>query len=94
MPGIDITTTRILATHMHPPTIIIAMLFGLALACALLAGHGMADGTARRWFPIVSFIAIITVVVYVILYLEFPRQGLLQVKAFDQALEALLQSMK
>jgi hypothetical protein len=91
---VDITTTRTLAAHMHPPTIIIAMLFGLALACALLAGHGMADGTARRWLPIVSFTAIITVVVYVILDLEFPRQGLLQVKAFDQALEALLQSMK
>jgi hypothetical protein len=91
---IDITTTRTLATHMHPPIIIMAMLFGLALACALLAGHGMADGTARRWLPIVSFTAIITVVVYVILDLEFPRQGLLQVKAFDQALEALLQSMK
>src|SRR4029453_12405351 len=30
---IDITTTRTLAAHMHPPTIIIAMLFGLTLAC-------------------------------------------------------------
>src|SRR5262249_1787251 len=38
---IDITTTRTLATHMHPPTIIMAMLFGLALACALLAGTGL-----------------------------------------------------
>src|SRR5262245_32531707 len=91
---IDIATTRTLATHMHPPTTIITMLFGLALACALVAGHGMADDTARRWLPIVSFIAIITVVVYVILDMEFPRRGLLQVKAFDQALEALLQSMK
>ena len=91
---IDIATTRTLATHMHPPTTIIAMLFGLALACALVAGHGMADDTARRWLSIVSFIAIITVVVYVILDLEFPRRGLLQVKAFDQALEDLLQSMK
>jgi hypothetical protein len=33
-------------------------------------------------------------VVYVILDMEFPRLGLLQVKAFDQVLEALLQSMK
>lgn len=70
------------------------MLFGLALAYALLAGHGMADGTARSWLHIVSFTAIIAVVVYVILDLEFPRLGLLQVEAVDQALEALLQSMK
>ena len=91
---IDITTTRLLVARIHPPTTIVAMLFGLALACALLAGHGMADGTARSWLHIVSFVAIIAAVVYVILDLEFPRLGLLQVKAFDQALEALLQSMK
>ena len=32
--------------------------------------------------------------VYVILDLEFPRQGLIQVQAFDQALVDLLESMK
>jgi hypothetical protein len=91
---IDMTTTRILVACIHLPTTIVAMLFGLALACALLAGHGMVDGTARSWPHIVSFVAIIAAAVYVILDLEFPRLGLLQVKAFDQALEALLQSMK
>jgi hypothetical protein len=34
---IDITTTRTLALHIHPPTVIFAMLFVLALASALLA---------------------------------------------------------
>jgi CHASE2 domain-containing sensor protein len=87
---IDIMTTRTLAAHMHPPMIIIAMLFGLALTCALLAGHGRWHGAQLA--PIVSFTAISVVVVYVIM--EFPRLGLLQVKAFDQALEALPQSMK
>jgi hypothetical protein len=72
---IDITTTRTLTAHMHPPTIIIAMLFGLAPACALLAGHGMADSTARSWLSIVSFTAIIAVVVYVILDLESHLWG-------------------
>ena len=91
---IDITTTRILATHMHPPVPIFAMLFVLALAGALLAGHGMAGNTARSWLHIVSFAAMITVTVYVILDLEFPRQGLIQVQAFDQALADLLESMK
>ena len=42
----DLTTTRTLATRMHPPTSIFGMLFGLALASALLAGYGMA-GTQR-----------------------------------------------
>lgn len=90
---IDITTTRTLATHMHPPTVIFAMLFGLALVSALLAGH-QAGSTARGWLHTAGFAVIITAAVYVILDLESPRQGLIQVKAFDQALVDLLQSMK
>jgi hypothetical protein len=36
----------------------------------------------------------ITVTVYVILDLEFPRLGLIQMKDFDHALVELLESMK
>jgi hypothetical protein len=90
----DITTTRTLALQMHPPTIIFAMLFVVALASALLAGHGLAGGKRRNWLHMVGFAAIIAVVVYVILDLEFPRLGLVRIEAFDQALIDLLRSMK
>ena len=43
---IDITTTRTMAGQMHPPMIIFALLFGLALASSLLVGYGMASGKA------------------------------------------------
>jgi hypothetical protein len=46
---IDITTTRTMSAQMHPPTIIFAMLFVVALASALLAGHGLAGGKRRNW---------------------------------------------
>ena len=91
---IDMTTTRTMAAHMHPPTIIFAMLCALALVAALLAGHGMAGSTARSWFHMVGFAVVIAAAVYVILDLEFPRLGLIQVQAFDQALVELLESMK
>ena len=45
----DITTTRTMASEMHPPAIVFVMLFGLALAASLLAGYGMAGGGARSW---------------------------------------------
>ena len=54
----------------------------------------MAGGPARSSIHIVSFAIIITAAVYVILDLEFPRLGLIQVTAFDQALVDLLQSMQ
>jgi hypothetical protein len=91
---IDITTTRTMAVQMHPPIIVFVLLFGSALASALLAGYGMAGAKSRHWVHTVSFAAMTAVAVYVILDLEFPRLGLIRVDAFDQALVELLQSMK
>jgi hypothetical protein len=91
---IDITTTRTMTTQMHPPKVIFAMLFGLALVGALLAGYGMAGGKSRNWLHMIGFAAVMAVVVYVILDIEFPRLGLIRVDAFDQALVDLRASMK
>ena len=90
---IDITTTRTMATQMHPD-IIYGMLVGLALASALLAGYGMAGGKSRNWLHILGFAAVMAVAVYVIIDLEFPRLGLIRVDAFDQALVEWRASMK
>ncbi len=91
---IDITTTRTMAAQIHPPVIIFAMLFGLALASSLLAGYGMAGGKARSWLHMLCFPAVIAVAIYVILDMEYPRLGLIRVDAFDQALVELRESMK
>ena len=91
---IDITTTRAMAAQTHPPLVIFAMLFGLGLASALLAGHGMAGGRSRNWLHMIGFAAVMAVAVYVILDIEFPRLGLIRVDAFDQALVELRASMK
>jgi hypothetical protein len=90
---IDITTTRTMATQMHPPSIVFAMLFGLALAASLLAGYGMTGSKVRRWFHMLGFALVMAFAVYVILDIEYPRLGLIQVAAFDQALVDLRASM-
>lgn len=91
---IDITTTRTLAMHMHPPAIIFFMLFALALISALLTGYSMAVGKMRSWLYRLCFAFIIAVSIYVILDMEFPRAGFIQVDAFDQALVELRERMK
>ena len=91
---IDITTTRTMMGQLHPPLIIYVMLFGLALAGALLAGYEMAGGKSRNWLHMISFSAVMAVAIYVIIDIEYPRLGLIQVSAFDQALVELRQSMK
>lgn len=91
---IDITTTRLMATKTHPPTIVFIMLGGLMLTGAMLAGVDMAVGTTRSWLHILGFAAVLAITFYVILDLEFPRLGLIHVADFDQALIALRQSLK
>ncbi len=91
---IDITTTRTMAAQMHPPMIIFAMLCGLALASALLAGFGMAGGKSRDWLHMLAFAAVLALAVYVIIDIEYPRLGLIRVDAFDQALVDIRASMK
>ena len=51
----EVALLRAGASEKHPPQIIYFMLFGLGLACSLLAGFGMAAGTARSWIHMVSF---------------------------------------
>jgi hypothetical protein len=91
---IDITTTRPMATKVHPPPIVFVMLVALALVSALLAGHGMAGGEDRSWLHILGFAAIIATTVYVIVDIEYPRLGFIRVDAVDQVLSELRQSMK
>lgn len=90
----DMTLVRTAAAMRHPPTVIFAMLFLLALASALIAGHGMAKGTRRNWTYMVGFALTTAVAVYTILDIEFPRIGLIRVDAADQLLEDVLESMK
>jgi len=91
----DITMTRTMnALYMHPPGIVLAMLFGLALVGSLLAGYGMARARGPHWLHLVLFAAATSFVIYVILDTEYPRLGLIRVDAVDQALVDLRDSMK
>lgn len=90
---IDITTTRTMTMQMHPPSIVFVMLFVLALVSSLLAGYGMARGKWRSWIHILCFASAISVSVFVILDLEFPRAGWIREDAFDKSLIDLRQSM-
>ncbi len=91
---IDITTTRAMATQNHPPLVIFLLLGGLSLVGALLVGYGTSANKDRSWFHTVVFAAILSLTVYVIVDLEFPRLGLIRVDAADQVLIELRKSMQ
>lgn len=90
---IDIVTNRTTAFKTHTPTIVFIMLGVLALISSLLAGMGMAGAPQRSWVHILGFTLIISLTVYVILDLEYPRFGLIRLDSMDQLLMDVRHSM-
>jgi hypothetical protein len=90
----DIVTTRTEASKIHPPPIIFAMIIVLSLASALLAGYGMGDSKTRSWLHIIGFSTVMALTVYVIIDIEYPRAGLINVAGSDQVLIELQESIK
>jgi hypothetical protein len=82
----DVARLRAGASEKHPPQIIYFMLFGLGLGCSLLAGFGMASSSALSLVHMVLFAGTITVALYIVTDMEYPRLGLIRIEAFDHFL--------
>lgn len=89
----DITTTRAEATRVHPPWIIFVMLGALSLACSLFAGYDMASRPRLNLLHSTAFAIVLSVTVYVIVDLEFPRLGLIRMTDSDEVLVGLRRTM-
>jgi hypothetical protein len=89
----DLTSTRWLVARTHPPTIIYTLLVGMALFCGFLGGYNMGVARRRHVLHAFAFSLCITSVIYVILDVEFPRAGLIQVGYADDVMRNLLNSM-
>ena len=90
---IDITTTRLVATRTHPPVAIYLMLGVLSLMGGLLIGYELAAKPRRDWLQMLIFPLVMSVSLFVILDLEFPRRGLIRVDSADLVLVELRASM-
>ena len=91
---IDITTTRDVAVKTHPPVVIYLLLAGLSLVSAMLVGYVTCGTRVRSWLYMLIIAVAMSVTLYVILDLEFPRRGLIRVDAVDQTLIDLRASMR
>jgi hypothetical protein len=83
-----------MASKMHPPLIIFILLFCLALASSLLAGHAMAEGKGRTWIHMLCYSLAMAAAIYVVFDIEYPRLGFIRVDDMDQVLVELGNSMK
>ena len=90
---IDITTTRAMATRIHPPGIVYGMLFATAMVAALLAGYNSAGGKTRAMLHAIGLASIVTIALYVIIDMEHPRFGFVRVDSVDEVLRELRRTM-
>jgi hypothetical protein len=91
---IDIAAARTMATLIHAPLIIVALLVMLSFLGALLSGYTMSLQARRNPLHMILFALAISMTVYVVLDLEYPRAGLINLTSMDQAIVQLRESMK
>jgi len=70
----------------HPPGSDICHPALLASASSLIAGFGMGDTGKRQWLHTLVYAAALTVSVYTIIDIEFPRFCIIRTDSYDQAL--------
>lgn len=83
---IDIATTRVAATETHPPRLIFQLLAGLAILSASLIGYATCANRMRNWVSELVLATTMALIFYVILDLEYPRQGLIRIDGADHLL--------
>ena len=84
---IDITTTRAMATEMHPPAT--PCCSRSVVVGAVLAGFGMGTSAARSWIHMLAFTATMAITITVIIDMEYPRLGMINVDGFERDAFAL-----
>jgi hypothetical protein len=90
---IDITSTRRNAFNMHPPAVVFWLLLFFSGGSALMAGFSMKSGP-RDWVYSIALALAVTLTVYTIIDVEYPRRGLIRLHDSDKALISLRESMK
>jgi hypothetical protein len=86
---IDVTTSRTIAHYTHLPALICVLLIPVALLSGLPAGLAMAKRKSRSWMHMVLYAVVVSLTIYGVLDLDYPRFGVIRIDAADKALSSL-----
>ena len=89
----DTGTSQQETVRFHPPTIIFIMLGSLILACALFAGYDMGGRRNVNLLHSVGFALVLSVTMYVIIDVEYPRLGFIRMSDSDDVLRNIRKGM-
>jgi hypothetical protein len=91
---IDVTTSRTIALHTHVPPLIFGLSISVALLSGLMAGYDMARRKSRSWFHGLLYAMVISITIFTVIDLDYPRFGLIRLTAADNALTQLRDSIE
>jgi hypothetical protein len=89
----EIASAKAIAVRTHLPRLVFFFLIAAGLLSALVAGFGMARGH-RNWVSVLAYAAIVTLTMYVMIDMEYPRAGLIRIGAADLAMTTLRDSIR
>lgn len=89
----DVAARRTAALSRHAPIAVFVMLGALSVVGAVFAGYALAGRKHTTWIHTVGFPAVLTLVLLVIVDLEFPRLGFIRVDDTDRLLTELRKSL-
>jgi hypothetical protein len=89
----EIASAKAIAVQTHLPALVFYFLVVAALFSGLVAGFGMARGH-RNWLSALTYASIVTLTMYVMVDMEYPRTGLIRIGAADLALTNLRDSIQ
>ena len=91
---IDMSATHTAAIRTHLPGVVLFLLVCLALAGALLAGYAMSTRGRRSLPQMLLFSLTVSLTVYTVLDLEYPRAGLVRIYSAEHVMQEARDSMK
>lgn len=89
----EVARTKAIAVQTHLPELVFGFLIAASLLSGIVAGFGMARGH-RNWLSVLAYASIVTLTIFVMLDMEYPRAGLIRIGAADSAMRTLRDSMR
>ena len=89
----EIAGSKAIAVQTHLPTLVFYFLVAAALVSGLVAGFGMARGQ-RNWLSVIAYASVVTLTMFVMIDIEYPRKGFVRIGVADLALTNLRDSIQ
>lgn len=91
---LEVGNRRKASVRMRVPSVVFVLLFGMAVFGSILAGYAMATSHTRKPLHMLAFAAGLSLTIYVILDLEYPRSGIISLDGMETSLVRVRDEME